>query len=222
MIPPTTIGTTGISQLGLPIVITLLNAGFRVVAFRRGDREAFVAQGRIAFDSPAEVLAQANFILTCRLIKKAQMEVMEGPRVILAALHHLRTVIEMNTYDRSFKEHLASRIERTEARILESGVGGSPPMVIQRKAALFLGGTEQLSEHCLPVLQDISDIHLHIGEFGSAVAMKLIANYLLTIHTLAAAEAMNLGDRAGFSAQKILTLSPKVRALQPCSKYARP
>ncbi|WP_256658526.1 NAD-binding protein [Pseudomonas sp. WPR_5_2] len=34
--------------------------------------------------------------------------------------------------------------------------------------------------------------------------MKLIANYLVTIHTLAAAEALNLGVKAGFSAQQVV------------------
>jgi len=193
----------GIGQLGLPIAINLIAAGYPVVGFRRGDREAFVAQGGIALDSPAEVVAQADFILTCLPSEEAQMQVMEGPQGVLAALGNRHTIIEMGTYERGFKERLARRIERTGARVLEAEVSGSPPMLMQRKAALFLGGSDELIEHCLPILQAISDIHLHIGEFGSAVAMKLIANYLVTIHTLAAAEAMNLGVRAGFSAQKV-------------------
>jgi 3-hydroxyisobutyrate dehydrogenase len=39
--------------------------------------------------------------------------------------------------------------------------------------------------------------------------MKLIANYLLTIHTLAAAEALNLGVKAGFSAEKVVEVISK-------------
>lgn len=71
-------------------------------------------------------------------------------------------------------------------------------MVLDRKASLYLGGPAALVEECKPVLDSIGPNQFHLGEFGSAVSMKLIANYLLTIHTLAAAEAINLGTRAGF------------------------
>jgi 3-hydroxyisobutyrate dehydrogenase len=53
------------------------------------------------------------------------------------------------------------------------------------------------------VLKAITASHFHLGPFGSAVAMKLIANYLLTIHTLAAAEAINMGSRAGFNPHRV-------------------
>ena len=41
------------------------------------------------------------------------------------------------------------------------------------------------------------------GDIGSAVAMKLINNTLVAIHTLAAAEAMNMGTRAGFDPHRV-------------------
>lgn len=58
-------------------------------------------------------------------------------------------------------------------------------------------------ERCKPVLEAITAYHFHLGEIGSAVAMKLIANTLVAIHTLAAAEAMNLGARAGFNPHRV-------------------
>lgn len=199
-----TIGMVGIGQLGLPIASNLLGAGFRVVGYRRRDRESFVELGGIALESPAEVAAESDFILTCLPSEAAQLQVLEGIGGLLEALRPGQTVIEMGTYPRAFKERMAELIENKGARILEAEVSGSPPLVLARKASLFLGGDEQLIEHCQPVLSAVADIQFRIGEFGSAVAMKLIANYLLTIHTLAAAEAMNLGVRAGFSAEKVV------------------
>ncbi|GID03027.1 NAD(P)-dependent oxidoreductase [Pseudomonas sp. 008] len=199
-----TIGMVGLGQLGLPIATNLLKAGFRVVGYRRRDREAFTQLGGIAVSSPAEVAAEADFILLCLPGEAAELEVMDGPNGLFNALRPEHTLIEMGTYKRAFKEQLAKRIESKGAEILEAEISGSPPMVLARKASIFLGGDEQLIEHCQPVLSAIADIQFRIGEFGSAVAMKLIANYLLTIHTLAAAEALNLGVRAGFSADKVV------------------
>ncbi|MDR9752493.1 NAD(P)-dependent oxidoreductase [Pseudomonas sp. SZMC_28357] len=199
-----TIGMVGIGQLGLPIATNLLAAGFRVVGYRRRDRECFVELGGIALENPAQVAAESDFILTCLPCEEAQNEVMEGPHGLLDALRPGHTLIEMGTYERDFKIQWAQRIENKGARMLEAEVSGSPPLVLARKASLFLGGDESLIEHCQPVLSAIADIQFRIGELGSAVAMKLIANYLLTIHTLAAAEALNLGVRAGFSAEKVV------------------
>ena len=53
------------------------------------------------------------------------------------------------------------------------------------------------------MLEAITAHHFHLGEIGSAVAMKLIDNTLVAIHTLAAAEAMNLGVRAGFNPHRV-------------------
>ncbi len=201
--PNSTVGMVGIGQLGLPIATKLINAGFRVVGYRRTDREAFVSLGGVALNTPAEVAEQADFILTCLPSESAQLEVMEGSAGLIGALTTSHTLIEMGTYDRDFKMSLQHRIQQTGAQVLESEVSGSPPMVAQGKAALLLGGSEELIDHCRDVLNAISRIQIHIGEFGSAVTMKLIANYLVTIHTLAAAEAMNLGIRAGYAPQKI-------------------
>ncbi|NBA93662.1 NAD(P)-dependent oxidoreductase [Pseudomonas sp. R5(2019)] len=202
--PVTTIGMVGIGQLGLPIATSLLAAGFRVVGYRRRDREAFVEQGGIALESPAAVAAESDFILTCLPSEVAHMDIMEGAEGLLQSIGPQHTLIEIGTYRKDFKQSMARRIEARSARVLEAEVSGTPSMVLQRKASLFLGGDADLVEHCKPVLDAIADIQFHIGEFGSAVAMKLIANYLLTIHTLAAAEALNLGVNAGFSAQHVV------------------
>lgn len=202
--PVKTIGMVGIGQLGLPIATNLLAAGFNVVGFRRSDREAFVALGGVALDSPAQVAARADFILTCLPNEAAHTHIMEGPDGLLQSIGPRHTLVEIGTYTKTFKQHMARRIEACGAKALEAEVSGTPSMVLQRKASLFLGGDAAVVERCQPVLSAIADIQFHIGELGCAVAMKLIANYLLTIHTLAAAEALNLGARAGFDAQQVV------------------
>lgn len=196
--PSQVIGMIGIGQLGLPIAINLIEAGYKVVGFRRTGREEFGARGGYALESPAEVTREADILLLCLPCEKAQLEVLQGPNGVLEALRPGQIVIELSTYSKAFKLEQAKRIQEFGGRVLESEVSGSPPMVAQRKASLYLGGSAALIEECKPVLDAITANHFHIGEFGSAVAMKLIANYLLSIHILAAAEAMNLGAKAGF------------------------
>ena len=198
-----TVGMIGIGQLGLPVATNLMRAGYRTVGFRRNDREEFVRRGGEALDSPAQVVRAADVVLMCLPNEDAQMDTLQGPEGVLAAIRPGQIVIELGTYRRAFKIAQAERIEARGGRVLEAEVSGSPVMVAERKAALYLGGSEVLAEECKHILEAITAHHFHLGEFGSAVRMKLIANYLLTIHTLAAAEAMNLGVRAGFNPHRV-------------------
>ncbi|WP_288831124.1 NAD(P)-dependent oxidoreductase [uncultured Paraburkholderia sp.] len=201
-----TVGMVGIGQLGLPIATNLIKAGFRVVGYRRNDREEFVRRGGEALSSPAEVTRLADVVLLCLPSEEAQLDVLNGPEGLLSVLKAGQTVIELGTYSRNFKIAQAARIEGTGATVLEAEVSGSPPMVAERRAALYLGGTETLIDQCKPVLEAITTHHFHLGEFGCAVAMKLIANCLVTVHTLAAAEAINMAARAGFDPQQAVNV----------------
>lgn len=193
-----TVGIVGLGQLGLPISINLINAGLRVVGFRRSHPEAFLAAGGIALSSPAEVLREADVLLLCLPGEAAQLQVLDGEHGLLTSGVSGKCVIELSTYSRSFKLEQARRLADAGLVVLECEVSGSPSMVSQRKASLYIGGPRELYDSCRQVLDAISPTQFHLGPFGTAVNMKLIANALLAIHTLAAAEAMNLGVRAGF------------------------
>ena len=197
------IGMVGIGRIGLPMAINLVRAGLRVVGFRRTDRQAFVDAGGVVLDSPADVAAQADILLLCLPGTTAQADALEGPQGVLQALSPGKVVIELGTYSREQKVAQARRIESKGAQMLEAEVSGSPPMVAERRAALFIGGSEALVAQCKPVLEAITAHQFHLGDIGSAVAMKLINNALVAIHTLAAAEAMNMGVRAGFDPHRV-------------------
>lgn len=197
------IGMIGIGQIGLPIAINLMRAGYKVVGFRRTDREPFVQAGGVALESPAQVTRQADVLLLCLPGEEAQEAVLTGADGVLQALGPGKIVIELGTYTRQYKERQALRVQQAGARMLEAEVSGSPPMVAERRAALYVGGDVAVLDECRPLLEAITQHHFHLGGIGSAVAMKLIANTLVTIHTLAAAEAMNMGARAGFDPHRV-------------------
>jgi len=197
------VGIFGVGQLGLPISINLMRSGYHVVGVNRPDAEAFVREGGELLDTPADVADAADYVLLCLPNEEAEIDVVRGAKGALKGLGPGKVVIELGTYRREFKQAQARYIEECGAEVLEAEVSGSPIMVAERRAALYVGGSEALMERCKPLLEAITAHYFHIGEFGSAVTMKLIANYLITIHTLAAAEAINLGARAGFDPKRV-------------------
>lgn len=202
--PKKVIGMIGIGQLGLPIATNLIKAGYRVVGFRRNDREAFVACGGDAKNSVADVTQECDVLLLCLPNEGAQLDILEQTNGVLACLKPGQVIVELGTYRKEFKLAQARRIETLGGRVLEVEVSGSPPMVGERKAALYIGGREDVLAECADILDAITAHRFHLGDYGCAVAMKLIANQLLTIHTLATAEAINLAVSAGFDAHRVV------------------
>lgn len=204
-----TVGLIGIGQLGVVVATNLLQAGFGVVGYRRHDREEFVRRGGKALESPAAVVQEADVVLLCLPSEAASQEVLEGDNGVLGVLGPRHIVVEMGTYRKAFKLIQAEKIAATGARTLEAEISGSPPMVANHKAAVYIGGEADVLNACRPVLEAITPNLFHLGEYGKAVSMKLIANYLLAIHTLAAAEAMNMGARAGFDPKLVAEVIQK-------------
>jgi 3-hydroxyisobutyrate dehydrogenase len=193
-----TAGIIGIGQLGLPVARNLMQAGYSVVGYRRSATQAFTDAGGRALGSAGEVTRHCDVLMMCLPDETAQLAALEGPNGVLAHLKPGQIVIELGTYSRAFKLAQADRLQQRGARVLEVEVSGSPPMVSARKAALYIGGPADLVQESEAMLKAITEHHFHLGDYACAVSMKLIANYLLTIHTLAAAEAMDMGARAGF------------------------
>lgn len=199
-----TVGIIGIGQIGLPISINLIKAGYRVVGLPRSSNEAFTAAGGVAISTPAAVLAEADVLLLCLPSESAQLAILEGQHGLLKAGIRGKTVIELSTYRRAFKLEQAKRLTEAGLHMIECEVSGSPPLVARRQASLFIGGDETLYQQWRTLLEAVAPNHFHLGPFGAALTMKLIANSLLAIHTLAAAEAVNIGKRAGFDPHTVV------------------
>jgi len=76
-------------------------------------------------------------------------------------------------------------------------VSGTGAQAATKDLVVFVGGDETAFEHCREVLAGISRAQKYVGTFGNGSRMKFIANHLVTIHNLATAEALVLGEMAG-------------------------
>ena len=63
--------------------------------------------------------------------------------------------------------------------------------------SIFAGGTRAAFERVLPVLSILGRQILHTGPVGSASVLKVITNYLCTVHLAALAEGKAYAPRAG-------------------------
>jgi hypothetical protein len=89
-----TVGVIGLGKIGLRIADNLLKSGYRVVGCWRHAMTEFVSLGGKAADSPAEVGAAADIVLSCLPSAQALDEVFQGPHGLVHSAHAEQVLVE--------------------------------------------------------------------------------------------------------------------------------
>ena len=188
------VGVIGLGKMGLPIARNLLDRGFTVTGYRRsGSPELAQVGGRVAA-SVADVAAQADVLIS---ILPGAEDVAEVVRGALETLRPGTIHIEMSTIDVDRKARIRDTVLARGGDLLDCPIIGSPGMVAPRLATTFVSGDQDSVGKVAEVLDAISGPWVYTGEFGTGARMKYIANLLLAVHTVAAAEALALARAAG-------------------------
>ncbi|RME65826.1 MAG: NAD(P)-dependent oxidoreductase [Alphaproteobacteria bacterium] len=198
------IGLIGVGRLGQAIAEHLIAHGYDVIGYRRSSMAQFTRAGGRAAGSCAEVTQKADVVLECLPSVSAFESAMQGPDGIASRARRGQIFLSLSTYPLSVKKREAERIAAQGAMLLDCEISGTPVMVRERSAVVFVSGDEAAARQVNPVLDAFAGKHMYLGAFGAASTMKLIANHLLAIHNLAAAEAMLLGARAGLDPQTVI------------------
>ena len=197
------VGVIGLGKMGLPIARNLMERGFGVIGYRRSGSPELANQGGTTAASAAEVADSADVIISIVPAAADVEEIIAGPHGTLTTLKPGTIHIEMSTIDVDRKARLRGQVQAKGGDLLDCPISGSPGMVAPRKATTFASGDKRSVDTVTPVLDAISGPWVYTGPFGTGARMKYIANLLLAVHTVAAAEAMALARRSGLDLQLV-------------------
>jgi L-threonate 2-dehydrogenase len=191
------IGMIGLGKMGMPIAGNLMERGFQIFGYTRHGSPGLAAAGGTVAGSPADVAASADVLLSIVPDAAAVHEAVCGAAGTLAGLRPGTIHIEMSTIDVEHKRRIRDAVRAKGGDLLDCPISGSPGMVAPRLATTFASGEQASVEAVRPVLDAISGPWVYTGPFGTGARMKYIANLLLAVHTVAAAEALALARRSG-------------------------
>ena len=191
------VGVIGLGRMGLPIARNLIVRGFRVTGYRRSGSPELVTEGGAVAASAAEVAAETDVLLSIVPEAGDVEDIISGPAGTLRALKPGTIHIEMSTIDVDRKARLRDRVRAKGGDLLDCPISGSPGMVAPRLATTFASGDKTSVDRVTTILDAISGPWVYTGAFGTGARMKYVANLLLAVHTVAAAEAMALARRSG-------------------------
>ena len=193
------IGFIGLGNVGGKLVGSLIRNGHDVIVRDLDDAlvRTFVARGARAAASPRELAEAVDLIITCLPSPAASSAVAEGPDGFLPALGPGKVWLEMSTTDYSEVIRLGALVEAAGAMMMECPVSGGCHRADTGNIAIFAGGRREAFDFVLPVLIAMGRRILHTGELGTASQLKVMTNFLCTVHLVALAEALTVCQAAG-------------------------
>ncbi len=111
------------------------------------------------------------------------------------ALTHKCIVVETSTLP--LEDKLEARRLLKPGTLLDCPLSGTGAQAKTKDLVVLGSGDRKAFLSVRRVLEGISRSHYYLGEFGNGTKMKLVANLLVAIHNVSAAEAFVLGMKAG-------------------------
>lgn len=193
------IGFIGLGNVGGKLAGSLLRNGLDLtVRDLNPDLEAaFVRKGASRAASPLEMARKVDVVITCLPSPAASATVMEAPDGALAGLTAGKVWLEMSTTDSAEVRRLGARVVEQGGQALDCPVSGGCHRAETGNISIFAGGERSAFERVLPILTILGRRILHTGPLGSASILKVVTNYLCTVHLAALAEALTVSKVAG-------------------------
>ena len=198
------IGFIGLGNVGGKLASSLLRNKFDLTV-RDLDKDLtnkFKTKGIKVANSPKELAEQVELIITCLPSPKICAEVMEGQDGAISGLSESKIWLEMSTTDQSEVKRLGEQVIKKKAIPLDGPVSGGCHRAATGNIAIFVGGERKAFEKILPVLTVMGRKVLHTGELGSASILKVITNYLASVHLAALGEAWTVAKKSNLNLAK--------------------
>jgi 3-hydroxyisobutyrate dehydrogenase len=195
----TRIGFIGLGNVGASLAGNLLRSGVDLTVRDLNEETvaSFVAQGAKRGESPRAIAEAVDIVITCLPSPAVSAAVVEGPDGIIHGLSPGKAWLEMSTTDSGEIKRLALKVEATGATAMDCPVSGGCHRAATGNISIFAGGSREAFERALPVLSILGHQILHTGPLGSASMLKVLTNYLCTVHLVALAEALTTAKVMG-------------------------
>jgi 3-hydroxyisobutyrate dehydrogenase len=198
------IGFIGLGNVGSKLAGSLLRNKFDLTVRDLDESltKEFENLGAKVANSAKELSEQVDLIITCLPSPKICADVMEGEDGVINGLSENKIWLEMSTTDQAEIKRIGQKIVDKKAIPLDGPVSGGCHRAETGNIAIFVGGERTAFEKILPALTVMGRKVLHTGVLGSATVLKVITNYLASVHLVALGEAWTVAKKSNLDLAK--------------------
>ena len=198
------VGFIGLGNVGGKLAGSLLRNNFDLTVRDLDENltKSFKDKGAKVTNSAKELAEQVDLIITCLPSPKICAEVMEADDGVINGLSENKIWLEMSTTDEAEIKRIGKKIIAKKAIPLDGPVSGGCHRAATGNIAIFVGGAREAFDKILPALTVMGRKILHTGDLGSATVLKVITNYLASVHLVALGEAWTVAKKSNLDLTK--------------------
>ena len=197
------VGMIGLGIMGSAMSVNLMKAGFRVLGYdvlprqRAAHRKAGGSVARSCRDLGRRCGVVVTSLPSAQALLDTAAELAKSAR-------KGQIVIETSTLPIAVKEDARKLLAARGAILLDCTLSGTGAQARVKDLVVYASGEQKSYRSIAAVLDGFARAHYYVGAFGAGCKVKFVANLLVAIHNVAAAEAMVLAMKAGLDPALVL------------------
>jgi len=193
------VGVIGLGIMGSAMAASLLRSGFKVHGYDvlAARRDALKKAGGVPEKSVQDVARHSSVLITSLPSAEALHSV--SKRISSKG----KVVVETSTLPIEDKQKARDTLARSKAILLDCPLSGTGAQARAGDLVVYGSGDKKAFTRIVSVLKGFSRAQYFVGEFGNGSKMKFVANLMVAIHNVSAAEAFALGMKAGLKPKAI-------------------
>jgi 3-hydroxyisobutyrate dehydrogenase/glyoxylate/succinic semialdehyde reductase len=199
------VGIVGLGIMGGAIARNLVDRGWHVIGFDiDASRRDELAEASVKIAGNAVQVARDAAIVMTSLPSPAAVD--QVAREIANSGHSRRIVVELSTLSLADKLRFEATLTKAGHIALDCPLSGTGAQAKDRDLVVYASGDSEAIAQCGGLFSDFAKQSADLGRFGNGSRMKFIANHLVAINNVAAAEAMILAQRAGLDPRMVVDM----------------
>ena len=189
------IGYIGLGNMGQPMVMNLLGAGYDVTVFDLAEEKLgpAVQAGARKAECGEDVAATVDILFTSLPRPKHSRAAMPA---LIDAMQDGSIWVDLTTNDKELVLELAARAKARGIDTLESPVTGAVDGARLGKLTLFVGGEAEVIERARAPIEVLGKL-IACGPIGNGNVVKLVTNQIWFVNAAVTGEALALGKKNG-------------------------
>ncbi len=188
------VGFIGLGNVGSKLANNLLNKKTKLNIFDQNKKKYLNFKNKevILCKNLKEIARNSEVIITCLPSPSSIDLVLKS---ILPYLNKKHLWIEMSTTDKNEMIRLNKIVSKKGVSVLEAPITGGEHRAKSGNISILVSGSKHNFKKSLPILSKIGHQILFCGKIGNASALKLITNYLASLHLIGLGEALAVAKK---------------------------
>ncbi len=200
------VGFIGLGIMGRGMTRNLLKAGFETYVWNRTAERMnpLIAEGAKAADSPQDLAAHCDIIITCVSDTPDVEQVILGEDGVIHGAKAGSLVIDMSTISPQSTKAIAEKLNERGIHMLDAPISGGSEGAEKGTLSIMVGGDAEQVQRAMPYFEAMGKRITHVGAQGAGQMVKLVNQILVVINMLAVSEALVFAQAGGLDLRKTL------------------